>query len=111
MSVVDDLIHLFHENIVATLGTLDHEGTWTATTTTVTVPCRFEGEVRMVRNASGQEVASTLNAIVGGAPNFNPIYYRFTIPTRFTPNENLTAIAVLHETDQTSTCYEEIFFP
>lgn len=99
------------ETITARRGTVDNEGTWTPVGAAVTVPCRFEGQIRTVRNAQGQEFTSSVQAIVLGTPNFNPQEYRFTLPSRFTPNTNVQALSVGKESDESGPCYEEVFFP
>jgi hypothetical protein len=111
MSIVGELEHLFFEELTAQPGSVDREGTWTASGTAVTIKARFEGRVRMVRTNGGQEVASSVSAIVAGAPGFTPTTYRFTLPSRFTPNTNVVAVHVEHETDADGPCYEEVFFP
>lgn len=110
MSIVDELAHLFTETLIAQPGTVDREGTFTPVGAAVSVPARFEGNVRVVRG-NGQEVVSSLSAIVAGTPGFSPHGYRYTIPSRFTPNSNLIAIQVVHESDADGPVYEEVLFP
>lgn len=112
MSAFADLFLDFaYETIAVQRGTLDNEGTFTPTGSVVRYPCRFEGQVRVLRTASGQEVTSSLQAIVLATPNLHPTTCRFTLPSRYTPNASVIALAVTHETDEGESCYEEVYFP
>ena len=111
MSIVDDLIDLFPEDIVAQPGVVDRFGTWLASGASVAVKARFEGGSRTVRDTAGQFQVSTLSAIIAGTPGFSADTWRFTIPSRFQPNTDLIAINVLHESDEIGAEYEEVVFP
>ena len=111
VNIVNDLLDFFPEEIEGQPGTLDEFGTWLASGTSEVLPARYEGRVRTVPGPGGQDLVSTLSCFVAGTPAFRPDTWRYTIPSRFTPNADLIAIAVMREADEVEEIYLEILFP
>ena len=111
MSIVDDLIDFFPDEITGQPGSVDTSGTFTASGDAVTLPCRYEMLIQNTRSVTGGFVkTSARSALVAGTPGFNTKDWRFTISSRFSPYQNLVAIAVVPESDDTGACYEEVIF-
>lgn len=110
MSIVTDLLHLFPETITGQPGTIDQSGNWTAVGPAVTLPARYEGVERMVRNPQNQEVRSVLTVIVAGVATYKPKLWRFTLPTRYSPHLTVQALSTSHESDAAGVVYQEIYF-
>ena len=110
MSIVDELLHLFPETITGQPGTVDNSGNWTAAGSPVTLKARYEGVERMVRNPSNQEVRSTLTVIVAGVATYKPKLWRFTLPSRYSPNTQVQALSTSHESDANGPVYQELYF-
>lgn len=112
MSIVDDLADLFLDVCVATPGVLDEFGKFIPSGASLNLPCRIEGETRLVRDPSGQEVTSSVQVIVAGYNDLNVEGYRYTLPSRYTPRADLRAIAVDKvSSDEKADEYEELAFP
>jgi hypothetical protein len=110
MSIVDALLHLFPETVTGQPGIIDRSGNWVASGTAVTLPARYEGVERMVRNTQNQEVTSTLTVIVAGVATFKPSLWRFTLPDRYSPHEQVQALSTSHESDENGPVYQELYF-
>ena len=110
MSIVDALLHLFPETITGQPGTIDRSGNWTASGSAVTLPARYEGQERIVRNSQNQEVTSMLTVIVAGVAAYKPSLWRFTLPSRYSPNTQVQALATTHESDENGPIYQELYF-
>ena len=110
MSIVDALLHLFPETITGQPGTIDNSGVWTASGSPVTLPARYEGVERMVRNPQNQEVTSTLTVIVAGIATYKPKLWRFTLPSRYSPHTEVQALSTSHESDANGPIYQELYF-
>lgn len=118
MSIVDDLAGLFTDAINAQFGLLNEFGEFTPSGALISaIPCRIEGEQRLVRDPSGQEITTSVIVIVGGYYGLTTDNHRYFLPARFTPNGSessgtgLRAIYVDKVSDETDlTLYEEIGF-
>ena len=110
-NIVADLLDFYTDTIVATPGYLGDFGEHIPSGTVLSLPCRIEGSVRLVRDINGQEVVSTIQVFVAGFNDLNPQFYRYTLPSRWSPSQSLRAIAVRKESDDDGPCYEEIDFP
>jgi hypothetical protein len=111
MGFIDDLSELFNESLVATPGILDEYGAFIASGAVLNLPCRIEGESRLVRDPSGQEVVSSVQVVVAGYNDLTVERHRYTLPTRFSPNFLLRAIAIDKVSDEDEPVYEEILLP
>lgn len=111
MAFIDDLAEFFNESVTATPGVLDGFGAFVASGAELVLPCRIEGDSRLVRDPNGQEVVSSVQVIVGGYNDLTVEQYRYTLPARFSPREQLRAIAIDKVTDEEGTTYEEIQLP
>lgn len=111
MSIVDDLLDLFDAEIIVHPGYLDEFGDWAASGAATNLICRFEGESRLVRDALGNEVTSTVQAIVAGYNNLTTHLHRYTLPSRFIPSGSLRAISIDKHSDEDGPLYEAINFP
>lgn len=110
-SFMADLAELFPDTITCHPGVLDLRGTWTPSGVPVTLPCYYEGGPRLVRDASGQEVVSSVRAIVKGVPPVRPDTWRFTLPSRYYPHLVVKAITADQHVDELEPIALEIFFP
>ena len=114
MGIVNDLIDFFPDEITGQPGSIDTSGTFTPSGDAVTLPCRYEMKIQTVWDRGtgvGMAKTSSASALVAGTPGFDNKNWRFTISSRFSPRTNLTAIAVIPESDETGQCYEEVYFP
>jgi len=110
VGIVDDLIDLFPDEITGQPGTVNTSGDFTPSGDPITCRCRYEMEIRTVA-VRNQVKTSRLSALVAATPGFTPDTFRYTIPSRFAPNTNITAVAVIPESDENGPCYEEVLFP
>lgn len=111
MAFIDDLSEFFNEQVVCTPGALDGFGTFLASGATLALPCRIEGDSRLVRDPNGQEVVSSVQVLVGGYNDLTVEQHRYTLPVRFSPRTDLRAIAIDKVTDEDGPVYEEIVLP
>lgn len=112
MGILDDLLDLFDGEVIVQPGTTDGYGTFTNAGSALTLPARFEGGSRLVRDRSGQEVVSTMTVIVAGLlASSDPSAFRFTLPSTFTPSADIQAIAIEPVSDETGPIYTEVILP
>lgn len=109
--ILAELIELMPDTLVAQRVVSDEFGDWVASGEALSLACRIEGGVKMVRGLDGRETVSSVQAIVGSSPGLTATDYRYTLPLRFDPNENLRAINVMKEADEDGPLYEEVVFP
>ena len=76
----------------------------------VSVACYIDGENMTIRSQVGQEVVSRVQVLVAAA-NLTTTGHRYTLPSRFVPYSNLTAIGVDRVSDEDEVAYERIHFP
>lgn len=118
MSIVDDLAGLFTDAISAQFGTLNEFGEFTPSGALIAaIPCRIEGEQRLVRDPSGQEITTSVIVIVGGYYGLTTDNHRYFLPARFTPNgseSSATGIRAIYvdkiSSDELLQEYEELGF-
>jgi hypothetical protein len=111
VGIVDDLADLFLDEIIATPGTRDYAGGFVPSGTILNLPCRIEGEARLVRDSTGREVTSSVQVIVAGYNHLTTHEHEYTLPARYNPRTDLTAIYVDKvSSDTEEECYEELFF-
>lgn len=110
MTFFADFADMLSDTLIAQPGTLDHFGGWVASGEALTPACRIEGETRMVRDPSGTEVVSTVQVYVGPL-GLTAKDYRFTLPARFSPREELEAIGVEKVADEDGPAYEVVVLP
>lgn len=113
MGIIDDLAALFDSSIDVQNGNLNPSGDWLASGANSEIMCRYEGGIVRVKDRTGQEVAASLFAIVGGVlPNLDVDRLRFTVPqSRFDPWSELQAIRIDPITDETGVIGAEVYFP
>ena len=113
-----ELLDLFLDEVFAIPGATDEFGTFIPSGPLLALPCRIEGEQRLVRDPTGQTVTSSVLVIVAGFNDLSVEGYRYQLPARYEPNGigyadgGLRAIAVDKiSDDETTECYEEILLP
>src|SRR5262245_24287318 len=75
-------------------------------------PCRLVCGPRPVRDPrAGRERGSTVQVIVGAAPGLTVDRHRYTLPSRYTPSGNLTAINVKRVSDENGPHHEVVWLP
>ena len=111
MSMLDGLLELFGDTIVAHPGFLNEYGDWVASGTAFSLTCRIEGSTRLVRDPNGHEVVSTYHVIVASFNDLTVDEHRYTLPERYTPRDSLRAISVRKVSDETGPLYEVLDFP
>lgn len=110
MGFADDFLDMCPDVLVATPGTEDEFGTFTPSGTVLNLPCRIEGEIRTIRDATGQEILSTVQALCLNHHDLSTRLHRFTLPSRFSPSTNLRAIRIDKVSDDTEPVYEDVYF-
>lgn len=112
-----ELLDLFLDEVFAVPGATDEFGTFVPSGTILALPCRIEGEQRLVRDPSGQTVTSSVLVIVAGFNDLTVEEHRYQLPARYEPNGigyadgGLRAIAVDKVSDdETTELYEELLF-
>jgi hypothetical protein len=111
MDMMSALADMFADEIVMQPGTLDARGLWTSSGTAQTYPCHFEGGPKLVRNQDGQQVVSSIRAIINGVPSVQIETWRFTLPDRYAPRLLLRALTVDQYVDEAGAIALEIAFP
>lgn len=110
-AIVNDLLDLMPDELLAQPVALDAYGDWVASGAELAVPCYVEGNNQLIRDAAGREVVSSVQAYCGGAFGLSAEGYRYTLPARFTPRENLTAVSVGKVSDENGAHHETVFLP
>lgn len=110
MAYIDEFLPLMSDDLTITPGTVDVFGEWIPSGEVLVPCCHIEGETRTVRDATGAEVTSSVQVIVGGYFDLTTNRHRYTLPTRFNPRLDLKAIAIDKVSDELGPCYEEVFF-
>jgi hypothetical protein len=114
VGIVQDLAPLFDAEIVAQIGVLSGDGTWTASGVNQILPCRYEGGPRLIRGAaSAQEVTSSLLCIVGGVLMSHDVsLMRFDVPATFYPQTTeIQALRIDPIIDETGVIGGEVYLP
>jgi hypothetical protein len=111
MAFVDGFADMMPDTLLAQPGTTDNYGEWVASGEEQSITCRFEGRSRLVRDSSGREVVSMLQAITLGVFNLTVAGYRYTLPARFTNRTEVLAIGVERESDEDGPDHEVVLFP
>ena len=106
-----ELVELMPDTLVAQAVVSDEFGDWVPSGAVLSLACRIEGGIRMVRDPGGREVVSSVQVLVGSSPGLTADGYRYTLPSRFVPGTNLRAILVNREADEEGAFYEEVIFP
>lgn len=109
--LITDLLDLMPDTLLAQFVVPDAYGGFVPSGAAMSLPCYIEGRTQLVRDMSGREVTSSLQVIVGGAFGLTVDSHRYTLPIRFAPRVDLTAIAVPHWSDETGPCHQEIQLP
>lgn len=111
MAFIDEFAGELNDSLVAQPVTHNLDGDWTANGAPLaTIPCRIEGGGELVRDAAAsREVVSHLLVITNGVRNLNVRDYVYTVPSRYSPYQNLRALRVDVESDEDGTSYEVVF--
>lgn len=111
MAFIDHFITMMSDEVVVTPGIIDGYGRFVASGAVVAYPCRIEGQNVMTRDDAGREVKSTVQIIVGDAPTLTTNRHRYTLPSRFVPSGQRTALAIERESDEVGPVYEIVYLP
>lgn len=109
--IVEELEDMFPDTLVAQPGVHDAFGDFIPSGAALSVPCYIEGESILVRDRQGREMVSSFQVIVGGAYGLTVDDYRYTLPVRYSPRTDLTAIGVIPVSDEGGACYEQVNLP
>jgi hypothetical protein len=110
--LVEDLLDLMPDTLLAQAIVRDAFGGWVPSGSAISIPCRLEGSVQLVRDRStAREVVSSIQAILGGHFGLTTHRHRYTLPERYDPRSDLEAILVVPNNDEAGACFEEVFFP
>ncbi len=110
-SIIADLLDCMPDTLVAQPGTLDETGGFIPSGSALNLQCLIEGEARLVRDASGREVTSSVQCYIGGAFNLTTDKHRYTLPSRFIPNSLLRAISIGKMSDENGAHHEVVMLP
>lgn len=99
------------DDLICQPGNLDATGRFTASGSPLTIKCRISGKVKLVRDRTGQQVVSSVQAVTDSYNNLTTDKHRYTLPSRFDPRVSLRAIAVVKVSDENGPCFERIMFP
>lgn len=102
---------LMADTVVAQPGYLDGFGEWTASGSALSISCHIEGRARLVRDFSGREVVSSVQIYSAGAYGLTVDGYVYTLPTDYSPRENLRAISVEKVRDEDGAHHEVVNLP
>ncbi len=111
MGFIDELVGLMPDTLIAQPGSMSGFGGWTASGTALSLACRISGGTKLVRDTSGAEVSSSVHVVVGSVNGLDTTGYRYTLPSDFSPNVELTAIAARAVRDEDGPAYEVLDFP
>lgn len=111
MGFLDDLDDLFSDTLTCTPGITDAFGDFTPSGAVLAPSCYINAESKLVRAETGQEVVSSVQAIVQGHNDLTVNLHRYTLPARFSPRTDLRAIGVVKVSDEDGELYEEVVFP
>lgn len=81
-----ELLDLFLDEVIAIPGTTNEYNAFTPSGTLLALPCRIEGEQRLVRDPSGQEITTSVIVIVAGYYHLTTDLHRYLLPARYTPD-------------------------
>lgn len=107
----DLFLDMMSDTLVVYPGYIDHFGDWVASGATLSLPCHIEGEIRVARNEAGREVVSSVQALVLGNHSLSTSTHRYTLPSRFSPNDQIQAVAVEKVSDDVGPVYELVMLP
>ena len=110
-SIVSDLSDLLGDTLTAQAGSVDFEGVWTPSGSALNLACHLSGDVRMIRDATGQEVVSSVRAVVDTGSALTVDGFRYTLPAGYDPRTDLKAIAVTKARDEDGAHHEVVHFP
>lgn len=117
-AIAPHLLDMMSDTVSCQPGTLDGFGKFTAVGVALVGTCHISGKNRMIRDNEGNEVVSSLKVIVvdslgaalGLLPDTPTLSYRYTLPNRYIPNSNLTALAVKPVQDENGPHHEVVYF-
>lgn len=112
-SIVGPLLDLAPDVLVAQPGTVNHAGKWTAAGDSVSPSCRISGKRRRFLGPGGQEMVSSMQAIVlSTSPVLSVDGYRYDLPARYpAPRTSLRSIFVKLVNDENGLHHQVVMFP
>lgn len=111
MTLLTTLADFFPDELLAQPGSTDGFGEWTASGSALNIPCYISGKVRLVRNASGNEVVSSVKVTCAEVNTLTTTGFRYTLPSRYTPNADIEAISTKPVSDEGGAHHEVLFLP
>lgn len=111
MTFAANFTDMMVDDLLCQPGTVDATGKFTAVGSPLTVKCRVSGKIKLVRDRTGQQVVSSIQAVTNSFNNLTTDKHRYTLPVRFDPRLSLKAIAVVKVSDENGPCFERVMFP
>lgn len=106
-----EFLDMMPDTVTATPGVTNEFGDFIPSGSTLALPCRVEGESRLIRDQAGREVVSSIQIIVGGVYNLTTHSHRYTLPTRYNPRLLLTALTIELGVDEEGPTHEIVMLP
>lgn len=112
MGILLDLADCFPDTLLSQPGPLDEEGEFAASGAEISAACYISEKSRLVRDPStGREVVSSFKITVAATDDLTVEGHRYTLPVRFDPRTNLTAISVKKVSDEDGAHHEVVMLP
>lgn len=113
MSFVDEFLDFMPARVTATPGYTNEYGTFIASGAVIAdIPARIEGRRKLVRReGDAQQILSSVQLYLGAYNGLRVDTHRFSIPSTYTPNTDLTALSVEVVTDETGPIAEVVYLP
>jgi len=111
MGILGELADFFPDTLVVNDWTTDEEGEWASSGADVSLSCYISQKSRLVIDASGREVVSAFKVTVASTTDLTVDEHRYTLPSRFDPRDDLTAISVKKVSDEDGSHHHVLMFP
>lgn len=108
---VSDFLDELCDIVLAQPGTTDNRGAFIPSGAVASLPCRISDGPELTRDTAGREVVSGVRLIVGANIGLTAHRHRYTLPARYSPRLNLTAVRVGFVNDESGPCYEKVWLP
>jgi len=110
--IVSDLADLMSETLIATPGYTTGFGAFVASGTVLNISCLIEGDIKQVRDHSGDEAVSSVQAHLDGDYSLTTTKHRYTLPSRFPdPRTDIEAIAIEYASDENGAHHAVVMLP
>lgn len=113
MGFMDDLAELMPDIVTAVQGAVDGYGDWAAVPSgaVLAIPCHIEGSSMFVRDVmnGGAEVLSKLQLYLSSYNDLDPATWRFYLPDRFSPKDELRALSIQKSSDELGALFEVVY--